>query len=272
MQLEIVAVQPPLTRIITSIIAYSGYNAPSRYEILLPDGVAQLVIPLDETTRGYVDAAGSHELKGGWFTGVHTSPICYLGEQNAATFCIRFSATGFYRLCNTPLQLIQDQIIPADEILGARFAALRQRLLDGKTTKDRIAVLESFFAASLENTDSGPSISTYVLHELARGQRTIRQIVDRSGYSWKHMIELFKADVGLTPKQYQRLLRFNRVLYLLHERPRASSSFTTADDYFDQSHVIREFRSFSGLTPHAYQSTDHAYPHVVATEDAFRPT
>lgn len=85
--------------------------------------------------------------------------------------------------------------------------------------------------------------------------KNIGTVTDALGWSRKRFIERFKAQVGLSPKRYCRILRFQQAVQYAH-RGRALDWAQVALDcgYYDQPHFIHDFRTFSGLTPVGYQA------------------
>jgi AraC-like DNA-binding protein len=93
----------------------------------------------------------------------------------------------------------------------------------------------------------------------------VHDVVNRSGYSHRHFVALFSHDVGLTPKVYARVRRFQQAL----QRARDCSSRSWADvaasaGYSDQSHFNREFRQCVGMTPTEYRQVAPRFLHHVA--------
>jgi AraC-like DNA-binding protein len=85
----------------------------------------------------------------------------------------------------------------------------------------------------------------------------VREVTDEIALSPKRFIERFKADVGVTPKRYCRLLRFQGVVARAHnagQTPIEWAALALDCGYFDQAHLIHEFREFSGLAPTAYEA------------------
>lgn len=72
--------------------------------------------------------------------------------------------------------------------------------------------------------------------------------------SSKRFIERFKEDVGVTPKRYCRIRRFQQAVTLAHQQPEDWSQVALDCGYFDQAHFIHDFRSFSGVTPTGYEA------------------
>jgi AraC-like DNA-binding protein len=95
----------------------------------------------------------------------------------------------------------------------------------------------------------------------------VHDVVKQSGYSHRRFIELFERAVGLTPKIYSRVCRFQRAL----ERARVPGPDTWADvaavaGYSDQSHFNREFRECVGVTPTQYRKAAPRFAHHVSVD------
>jgi transcriptional regulator GlxA family with amidase domain len=89
--------------------------------------------------------------------------------------------------------------------------------------------------------------------------------VKRSGYSHRHFIALFRTSVGLAPKAYCRVLRFQRALHRGGSQS-TDSWVTVAQDsgYSDQAHFNRDFLEFAGLTPSTYRKIAPPFPNHVS--------
>ena len=89
-------------------------------------------------------------------------------------------------------------------------------------------------------------------------------VTDKVGLSAKRFIERFKSDVGLTPKRYCRIRRFQRAVTLVHQGSEIDWAAVALDcGYFDQAHFIHDFKSFAGLTPTSYQAARTSFQNHV---------
>ena len=89
---------------------------------------------------------------------------------------------------------------------------------------------------------------------------TISGVIDRIGLSQRRFIELFRDQIGLTPKAFCRVRRFQRVLESVHRKPAVDWAQVALDGgYYDQAHFIHDFQNFSGMTPAMYlaRATEH---------------
>src|SRR6185436_17620595 len=106
-----------------------------------------------------------------------------------------------------------------------------------------------------------------VAHALRAPTETVRvtDIQKRSGYSPRHFIDLFRTNIGLTPKQYYRIQRFSAALSRIAKGDGKLIDVALACGYADQAHLSREFRELAGVTPTAYSppSADSEHHHIV---------
>jgi AraC-like DNA-binding protein len=91
----------------------------------------------------------------------------------------------------------------------------------------------------------------------------MREIASRLGASQTTLIGAFERHVGLKPKLLQRVLRFQRAVMLENEGSLNWSQIAHRCGYYDQAHLIREFRTFSHRTPRSYSTERGEYPNYV---------
>jgi AraC-like DNA-binding protein len=97
---------------------------------------------------------------------------------------------------------------------------------------------------------------------------SVAELARRVDTDPKRLIRLFTDDVGLTPKRYLRIVRFERLLNEVYARPGVDWARAAAEHgYFDQAHMIRDFKVCSGMTPETYLSRRGAAAHHAATSD-----
>jgi AraC-like DNA-binding protein len=153
------------------------------------------------------------------------------------------------------------------DLWGAQADLLRERLLDLKTPSHQLDLFEMFLMARLPQVKG---IHPAVAEALAGIKETsvVSSLVSNSGLSHRRFVELFSQAVGLTPKRFARVLRFQSVFKHLTNNPLATWADLALDaGYSDQSHFNREFREFAGLTPEDYRRAAPSSPgHVPIAE------
>lgn len=126
-------------------------------------------------------------------------------------------------------------------------------MLELRRPEDRLAVFESALVARLPLARGLHPAVACALAQF-QGGLSVAAAVQRSGISHRRFIEVFRQGVGLAPKTYLRVMRFQRALPALQSDKGPSLAALAADlGYSDQSHFSREFMAFSGVTPLAYR-------------------
>ncbi len=104
-----------------------------------------------------------------------------------------------------------------------------------------------------------PAVS-FGIQQLRGAGQSVAQVVDKAGFSQRRFIQLFDEQVGLTPKLFCRVSRFQRVVQIAHGAAQIDWADLALDcGYYDQAHFIHDFQSFAGITPGTYlqQRTQH---------------
>jgi len=172
-------------------------------------------------------------------------------------------ARAFFQL---PADAFHNEIIALDAVWGSQAAQLGQRLDEERTVARKFRVLE---AALLEIARAGgdrlalhPSVQ-HGLREVRRvpHSRTVIELSRDTGLSRRRFGQLFREQIGMTPKMYCRLIRFRQVVrQILDGGPVNWAEVSVAGGYYDQAHLIHEFRDFSGMSPGDYLAAER--PHL----------
>jgi AraC-like DNA-binding protein len=111
-----------------------------------------------------------------------------------------------------------------------------------------------------------PGVAAAVAAIEANPSIQMAEIRDLVGITTKRLIALFRAEIGLSPKAYARVRRLQAALRLLGSM--SGAQVAAEIGYFDQAHFVREFRSFTGMTPTQYTEQRLVLPgHVPVTEE-----
>ena len=163
------------------------------------------------------------------------------------------SPLGAYALLGTPLdELGREAFVDLGELAGRDGRRLGDTIRELGTWSERFAALDDFL---LHRIGAGPAAAPEVSRAWRRlvrsaGAVPIGSLAREAGWSHKHLIRKFRQQIGLTPKTAARLLRFEHVWRGLGDGEPARWDRIAADGgYADQSHLIRDFREFTGGTP-----------------------
>jgi AraC-like DNA-binding protein len=172
-------------------------------------------------------------------------------------------AAAFLRAAMSDLT---DRTVAIDDMWGTEGVRLSEELSE-LDEAGRINRLESYLLALL--SDARPptgsiDMSAVAAHVLRhRGRVTIEAMADDAGVSRQHFSRQFRERLGISPKRYCRLARFQSGLAHAYARGKVDWAETALDlGYADQSHMIAEFRQFSALTPQALASGRWFHPFI----------
>jgi AraC-like DNA-binding protein len=261
---------PPLDRHVELITFFSGLDAAHQREKLIPDGAIDLVVDLGETPKKLYASESSSaavDFRRAWISGMQRHFIVIEAQPASSLLVIRFRPGGAYGVIGHDAGSLTDGVFALEDLLGSFATSLRERVLEAPTAELRIAaakgwLLERIGAVAL------PSVLVHLLGRLEdpRGIR-IRDLADEAGISERHMLQLFRRFVGVSPKQYARIRRFQGVLSRVAAPAPADLGRRTAplqppdwaetaavSGYADQAHLTHEFRAFTGMTPGEYSA------------------
>ncbi len=250
---------PPLDRFITSIWYSESEPHPFGLERVLPNGAAGLIVNLKEDrTRSYHPESGAVETSSGTvLMGISTRyEIIDTWEQECVAGVV-FRPGGTEPFFAMPAHELCDTSIPLEFAWSrARVSRLREQLVAAESPADKLDALERTIAEAW----SPPALDVAVAFALSAfagrpEAARIAVVADRVGLSSKRLVERFKTAVGVAPKRYCRLLRFQSALNHAEQGRRLDWTRIAADcGYFDQAHFIHDFRQFSGITPTGYDA------------------
>jgi AraC-like DNA-binding protein len=245
---------PPLDRYIESLWYCAGATASHAKERVLPSGAAGLIVNLHENslrTYSQDDPQRTARMPAAIVTGPGTE-YSIIDAYFPEIIGVQFKIGGAFPFFRPPVGELKDLDIGLGDVWGDRDAArLCDRLQEAGTGEGKLAALEDVMRERLLLIDSHPAVE-YALREFTPG-RSVADVTESIGLSARRFIELFERQVGLTPKVYCRLRRFQSALRRAHTAREVDWSAVAQEcGYFDQAHFIHDFRAFSGITPGAY--------------------
>jgi AraC-like DNA-binding protein len=231
--------------------SYAGYHERAPAEVRrreLPYPGLVMIVELEPSLRLGEGRAQRHFPRG-FVAGIGGLPTTTTFRVRQRGLQVDLSPLGARALFAIEASELQGQVVPL-EALGA--GELAERLADAPDWPARFAAATAFFERRLANAKADLRVAGWLLEavESSGGNRPIGELVAESGYSHGYLGRLCRRDLGLTPKQLSRLVRFQRFVERLRgatptERP--TFARLAADlGYADQSHLVREVRRLTG--------------------------
>lgn len=247
------AVQGPLLDHVSHIATYREQIAPGRdlVERVLPDGSVHLIFHLGDAPA---DAGGA-----GWpalAAGATAAPtvVRLRGRVEGLTVTLRPGAAA--DLLGVPAGEISGSSAALQDLWRGEARELIERLAGAPDDATRVALLQAALQRRLRERDAeAPRQAMRAARLIAEsgGQRPLREVAEAVGIGERRLQQLFHAQVGLSPRAWSRLARLHALLRQLrrHAAPRWSQ-LALDTGYYDQSHLVNEFRSLCGLTPRRF--------------------
>ena len=141
--------------------------------------------------------------------------------------------------------------VDLETLWGRSGRQLRERLLAATTPMDTFRIVEATLLERLSGPLRPRDAVRFALDALSRsGSVTVRDVTARVGLSHRRFVEVFKTEVGLTPKRFHCVRRLQHMLAFARRATAPEWSRLAVDGgFFDQSHLIHEFVRCSGFTP-----------------------
>ena len=218
----------------------------------VPTPHAGFVIPAGLETPLVVDVKPSPLRPPALVYGSNGSHIVVEGVCPPAYIETCLAPLGAYTLFGPAVADARESIVGLEELVGADARLLVDRIQSTPTWSERARLLDAFL---LDRCSRGPQPASEVseawyLLVRSGGTSTIGEIARAVGWSHKHLITKFKQQVGVAPRLAARLLRLSRVWRHI-ETGQKWARIAAESGYADQSHLVREFRQFTGTTPGA---------------------
>lgn len=224
---------------------YDPYVVPHAKERLLPGATTELVIDLRSAVRGSSAVVVS---------GPRSEYFMLDTSEQTSLLGVHFKPGGGFPFFGVPAGELHNLEVSLDVLWGPKAAELRERVLAAPTADAKFEVLERILLDAARTLARHRAVA-FALRELSvvPPARSISDVTDAIGMSQRCFIERFRHEVGMTPKLFSRVQRFQQVVKTVHPLHEVDwADIAAACGYFDQAHFIHDFRSFSGFTPAAY--------------------
>jgi methylphosphotriester-DNA--protein-cysteine methyltransferase len=224
---------------------------------VVPDGCPELILHLaDPFTR---------KVGGRWvrqprvfLAGTLTRPWLLRAGTRVRTLSVRFRPGGAAAVLGISLEGTADREVPLSTLAGPAAArALLASVAAARTTERRFTSLADWVGRRASAAAAAQATPVVDAIRRSRGQVRVDELARSLGWTPRRMQRAFAAELGIPPKTYARIVRLNAVLATLGEGDRAAAVDLALDaGYFDQAHLLRDFRELAGRTPRAGREAD----------------
>nr|WP_211175605.1 helix-turn-helix domain-containing protein [Paenibacillus sp. SZ31] len=216
---------------------------------VLPDGCTDMLITYDPVCSEHSYA----------YCGNYTQPFAVPEPSDDGspagdyTFGVRFFPGGAHVFHGMPLEWFTDKRIALQECWPEKLNELQERMAETNSFAERVEVMNAYLSPlSMQSSTSENDLMKNVLHRIFidGGRMTVQELAMREVISERQLHRKFSEWVGISPKRFSEVVRFHRVLNDIHQGNTADWAMLAQNHgFFDQAHLIRQFRKFYGETP-----------------------
>lgn len=242
----------PWVECLWTLEGWSSSSAPPR--LVVPDGRPELIVhyrePFVRRQRRAAVVEGRALL-----VGQLDGPIELTAAGAVGVIGVRLRPDGLRLLDRRPAWEMSGLSQPLDDLAPREGREACARVQEASSQRERLAVVESFLLRRAARSERPETVLSHAVDLVARHHGSVRveRLAAHLGIGRRRLERGFRRHVGLTPKQFARLTRFQAAIARLARSPEVRWADLAADlGFYDQAHLIREFRSFAGLTPTAY--------------------
>jgi AraC-like DNA-binding protein len=247
---------------------HPGVNGKDR---ALPDGRFQLAFSLAEgPISALIDPMGN---------GGGIAPSLLIGIRSRfgvidtaklrSAMGVVFRPGGVHAFLNVPADALHDKNVSLDLIWGSMVRTLRDRLRTANAPAEKFQALQVALLGRINGRAQLNPAVRYALKEFASRPLVprVHEIAQEAGLSRRRFAQLFREQIGLPPKLYCRVQRFQNALKQIASGASVDwAQLALAAGYSDQAHLAHEFRDFSGLSPSAYLASDRRSSNQVSID------
>ena len=231
-------------------------------ERILPDGCTELLFDFADPAQQTDSDVNALSKKSTKLAGQLSSAIEFQPIGAMDILGVRFYAHGIFPFLNHPLVEITDRVVALHEIWNDFSNELWPMLHEASGDRQRIKLVEHALLTLVRKQDLHPDVHVKNAVECiasSNGLISIERLARELGLGRRQLERKFVLQVGVSPKLYTRIIRLRKFLSLVQRAGEYEWPSVVFDcGFYDQSHLIRDFKALSGQTPSEFFGSDHA--------------
>jgi AraC-like DNA-binding protein len=237
-------------------------------EKILPDGCMELIFNYGDRFKEYrKDYSETQPLS--FIYGQITKYIEVQPSGRTGIIAVRFHPNGAEAFLQYPVSELFNKAVSTYDILGKEGSELEEKILAAKDNRSRVEILQNYLISRLKKNNKYDYVIAACIKriEQSKGLVTISSLSEQYNISTRHLERKFISIVGMNPKQFSRVIRFQNILRLMQSGQISNlTGIAFESGYYDQPHFIKDFRNFTGTNPLTYFNQEHQLSSYFTTE------
>jgi AraC-like DNA-binding protein len=244
-------------------------------EIIIPDGYAEIILNLG-TAYSWKSAAyqTAYTIKDTHIVGQRDAPVTVKLPSYLYQIGIKIKSQAIHPLLNLPAAQLANHLIHTNDLSETSFTHLADKLFGAASEPEQKQCLDAYFLQKLKSHVVTDAVTGYSVQYITarKGLARMDELKNTLGIDYRTLERRFKTTVGLTPKEFARIIRFKNVYKAFRKNHSKDNAYFLDWGYYDQSHYIKEFKYFMGNTPTAYQIGGGAMSDTILREGLQKAT
>jgi AraC-like DNA-binding protein len=248
-----------LSSVIDCVFVETYFSMPGNQGIvkrIVPDNTVELIITDKSFQRNFSEQNETSTLKS-HISGLKTT-YQDISLESSPLISIRFKPDKIFQLTQIPASEFRNRSLSPKEIFGHEFESFEDQLFEQKNTKSRLKVIYNYFAKkfpySPERDDALFQYAKAIIEE-SNGNIHLKNLSLKLNVNQKTLENKFKFFLGVTPKEYCRLIRFVNSVKRFQTSEMNLTELAYASNFFDQSRLMKEYYKYTGYSPKDFFSS-----------------
>ncbi|MBO6522335.1 MAG: helix-turn-helix transcriptional regulator [Balneolaceae bacterium] len=242
-----------LTNLIDCYWVIESNDRTPRQQKIIPDGFPEIIFHYRDPYR--IKLSGEWELQTKkLFAGQIRNHFLLENTGSSGMIGIKFKPAGLTKLFGIDMQNYTDNVADLDSVLESEFHFVSEILLSPTPYFEKVDVLNQFFTKKKAGNTKSSQIIEQTLELISEnnGVISVSELTSTLDVGERKLERLFNKYVGLSPKFYSRIIRFNYIFQVIQKKKLSWSEVAHLSGYYDQSHFISNFQEFTGEDPSSY--------------------
>lgn len=225
---------------------------------VLPVGLPQLAFHRGDKIR----YSSNNIIPQAYLRGQLTQAHNLVFDGKVDMIAIIFNPTGFQPFFKLPLINFQNQYIDISEIEDKELNYLSDAVSQGMDDENRIHLIERFLLSRLSSQSTGNfERIDFAIRKIGNNvDIDIASLAQGVCLGYRHFKRVFTDYAGINPKDFLKVIRFQKSLLILHETPQIEKTKLAYEcGFYDHSHMIKDYKSLSGYNPTGFLLTQQPY-------------
>lgn len=224
---------------------------------VLPDGCMEMIFHYGDLYRQYFEDGSSIIQPKSFVFGQITSYIEIEPTGVTGLVAARFLPDGLTPFLEIPVSSLENKAVNISNVFGKKGKELEVKVIASNNNAERIKLIETFLLSRLVDPQTINTVTKNCVDIIFRsqGQLDVVELAGKLKINRRNMERKFVSAIGLSPKQLSRVVRLQATLKMLEQKNFSSlTSLAYENGYYDQSHFIKDFKEFTGISPKLFFS------------------